>query len=130
MEIKNLKDLKNYIIDYNGLIEVKTLSPMHDSRKSFYGKAEVKKLYTMATDISLLYSYNTLVCGIVYNNNNDKIKYIINTDIQEKLLFSHTTLRHLKEFLIQNIDVLRLSHLIDGKITKADIIKNNNKILN
>lgn len=128
MEIKTLKDLKNYIIDYNGHVESEMLLPTYDSRKSFYNKDEVKKIYTIDNDVVLLYSYNTLVCSIIYNN--DKVKYILNTDIQEKLLFSNTTLRHLKEFLIQNIDVLRLSHLIDGKITKSDIIKNDNKILN
>ena len=128
MEIKNLKDLKNYIMDYNGHIESEMLSPIYDGRKSFYGKAEVKNIYGIEFDVVLLYSYNTLVCGIV--NYGEKIKYILNTDIQENLLFSNTTLRHLKEFLIQNIDVLRLSHLIDGKLTKSDIIKYNNKILN
>lgn len=128
MEIKNLKDLKNYIMDYNGHIESEMLSPIYDGKKSFYDKAEVKKIYTIDNDVVLLYSYNTLVCCIIYNN--DKVKYILNTDITSDLLFSNTTLRHLKEFLIQNIDVLRLSHLIDGKITKSDIIKNDNKILN
>lgn len=126
--ISNLKDLKKVIMEYNGDVESRLLYPVYDTAKSFYNKAEFKRLYTNDLSINLLYSYNTLVCGIITEH--DKIKYILNTDIASDLLFSNTTLRHLKEFLIQNIEVLRLSHLIDGKITKSDIIKSDNKILN
>lgn len=128
MKIENLKELKNIIMSYDGTIESRLLYPVYDNAKSFYNKAEFKRFYTNDFNVALLYSYNTLVCGIITEN--EKIKYILNTDISSDLLFSNTTLRHLKEFLIQNIDVLRLSHLIDGKITKSDIIKNDNKILN
>lgn len=126
--ISNLQDLKKVIMEYNGNIESRLLYPVYDTAKSFYNKAEFKRFYTNDLSINLLYSYNTLVCGIVEHDG--KIKYILNTDIASDLLFSNTTLRHIKEFLIQNVEILRLSHLIDGKIRKADIIKSDNKILN
>lgn len=65
---------------------------------------------------SELYSYDTLVCTI-----KDNI-YTLNHNIKEKLLFSNTTLRHIKEYLKQSYWILY--HDIK---TKADIIKYENK---
>lgn len=63
----------------------KTLNPNYDSRKSFYGKAEV---ITDGNTIKLK-SYNTIVAKI---ENNQPI--VFDT-------YSNTTLRHIKEFLRQ-----------------------------
>ena len=120
INFKNIDEVINKITNYKGEVKKEFLKPIYTSQKDFYKKAEVK---TLNNNIKLLYSYNTLVC-IIYDN-----KYILNDNINYKLLFSNTTLKHLKDFLLQNISILRLSHFIDSKITKKDIIKNNNKKL-
>ena len=58
------------------------LKAIYDSRKSFYGKANVE-------DDNTLYSYGTRVCEIIDG------KPIVHGT------YSKTTLRHLKEFLLQ-----------------------------
>lgn len=120
INFKNIDEVINCLTNYKGEVKKEFLKPIYTSQKDFYKKAEVK---TLNNNIKLLYSYNTLVC-IIYDN-----KYILNDNINYKLLFSNTTLKHLKDFLLQNISILRLSHFIDSKITKKDIIKNNNKKL-
>lgn len=120
INFKNIDEVISYLTNYKGEVKKEFLKPIYTSQKDFYKKAEVK---TLNNNIKLLYSYNTLVC-IIYNN-----KYILNDNINYNLLFSNTTLKHLKDFLLQNINILRLSHFIDNKITKKDIIKNNNKKL-
>ncbi len=57
-----------------------------DSRKSFYGKAEIETVKNRLE----LYSYNTKVAQIVKGK-----LTILNTQ-------SATTLRHIKEFMLQN----------------------------
>ena len=94
------------------MVELKTL---YSNQKSFYGKALVNQVNELTYE---LYSYGSLVCTIKGN------KYYLNHDIEDKLLFSQTTLKHIKEFLYQHVNLLRLSYLIDGAITKKDIIKN------
>lgn len=120
INFKNIDEVINYLTNYKGEVKKEFLKPIYNTQKDYYKKAEVK---TLNNNIRLLYSYNTLVC-IIYDN-----KYILNDNINYKLLFSNTTLKHLKDFLLQNINILRLSHFIDSKITKKDIIKNNNKRL-
>lgn len=120
INFKNIDEVKSYLVNYKGEVKKEFLKPIYNTQKDYYKKAEVK---TLNNNIKLLYSYNTLVC-IIYNN-----KYILNDTINYNLLFSNTTLKHLKDFLLQNINILRLSHFIDNKITKKDIIKNNNKRL-
>ncbi len=62
------------------------LTATFDSRKSFYGKAEIE---TVKNGLEL-YSYNTLVAQIIKGE-----LTILNTQ-------SATTLRHIKEFMLQN----------------------------
>lgn len=119
INFKNIDEVKSYLVNYNGEVKDEFLEPVYNSQKDYYKKAIVK---TLDNNIKLLYSYNTLVC-IIYNDN----RYILNDNINDRLLFSNTTLKHIKDFLLQNIDILRLSHFIDSKITKKDIIINNNK---
>ncbi|HHW90036.1 MAG TPA: hypothetical protein GX745_03940 [Clostridiales bacterium] len=68
------------------------LIPIHDSSQSFYNKAVVEQ----SKKSLILYSYNTKVAEIKNN------KVILNNKIDDSLLFSNTTLRHIKEFLKQN----------------------------
>ena len=70
----------------------KQLKPIYDKAISFYGKAETER----KGNAIILYSYNTKVAEI----KGDKV--ILNNNIDGNLLFSNTTLRHIKEFLKQN----------------------------
>lgn len=65
------------------------LSPQHDARKSFYGKAHI---VTDDDGTQILYSYNTPVIEL----KDGKVKLLPMWDS------SQTTLRHVKEFLKQN----------------------------
>ena len=67
----------------------KELSCNFDGRKSFYGKAKIEKL----EDVLVLYSYDIKICRISPNRE----VLLFNTS-----KYSATTLRHLKEFLLQN----------------------------
>lgn len=64
------------------------LKPVYDSRKSFYNKAVVEE---NEKEI-VLYSYKTKVAVIDKTSNKCKITGT----------YSYTTLRHIKEFLLQN----------------------------
>ena len=66
---------------------MKNLETIYDSRNSFYGKAKVEVLENRIN----LYSYETLVAYI----ENGAAPHV-NGD------YSQTTLRHIKEFLLQN----------------------------
>lgn len=94
------------------------LKSIYDSRKSFYGKAyyeltEEKQHYNIYT----LYSYNTPVMRIEdWSENKNCSLFIINKNINEKLLYSNTTLRHMKEFIKQFIPYYR-----NVNLTKKDI---------
>ena len=83
------------------------LLPIYDSRKSFYNKATVEE----ERGIKKLYSYNTLVCTLSHND------IILNNNVDELLLFSNTSLRHIKEFLKQ------FYFNSDHNITKKDLLK-------
>lgn len=109
------------------------LSPIYDSAKSFYDKAYTKERFScyynergenVSYTIIKLYSYDTLVCTIYKDYTQNKKYYYLNYSVEEKLLFSKTTLRHIKEFL------KRLFYYENIKISKKDIIKNNYKELN
>lgn len=62
------------------------LEPIHDSRKSFYGKAKVRTEGNRST----LISYST------------EVAYIENRKAVVLDTYSSTTLRHIKEFLQQS----------------------------
>lgn len=63
------------------------LATNYDSRNSFYGKARIIE----HNNVKELYSYDTHVATII---GDDKV-YVLG-------LHSATTLRHIKEFLLQN----------------------------
>lgn len=75
--MKNLQELNTY----------------YDKALSFYRKAFYKEL----KDYIILYSYETPVA--IQRKDNKKIYF--NSDIDNNLLFSNTTLRHIKEFIKQ-----------------------------
>ena len=81
------------------------LRPEFDSRASFYGKAIVEQTETYI----LLWSYNTKVAQIEKETNE---LVVFDT-------YSSTTLRHIKEFLLQNGFVAK---------NKAQIIKDYVKV--
>ena len=83
------------------------LLPIYDSRKSFYHKAIIEE----ENENIKLYSYDTLVCTLSHND------IILNDNIDQSLLFSSTTLRHIKEFLKQ------YHYNSDHNITKKDLSK-------
>ena len=83
------------------------LVPIYDARKSFYNKAYIVRI----GDLIRLYSYNTLVLEV------GKGFYKLNKSIDEKLLFSSTTLRHIKETLKQ------FYYKENKTLTKKEILK-------
>ena len=93
-----------------------------DTRKSFYGKAQVtEKMHTgeHGTTRSLnLYSYNTLVAKVFYSIDGT-VEYICFGK------YSQTTTRHQKEFFKQNgLNDKEIKQLFkNGMLTKED--KNN-----
>ena len=70
----------------NKQVKKAELEAIHDSSQSFYGKAKVE----LDGNKIILYSYGTLVAFI----END-IAYITG-------YYTQTTMRHIKEFLLQN----------------------------
>ena len=83
------------------------LMSLYDSRKSFYNKAYIVRI----ENIIYLYSYNTLVLEVGQDY------YKLNKSIDEKLLFSNTTLRHIKETLKQ------FYYKENKTLTKKEIMK-------
>ena len=83
------------------------LLPIYDSKKSFYHKAIIEE----ENENIKLYIYNTLVCTLLHDN------IILNNNVDQSLLFSNTTVRHIKEFLKQFYDNS------DHNITKKDLLK-------
>lgn len=73
------------------------LIPINSRQASFYKKA----LYTIVNKEATLYSYTSSVCKVDL----DRGAYYLNWDIPENLLFSNTTLKHIKEFLVQKLGV-------------------------
>ena len=102
-------------------IKEKILYPEYDNAKSFYGKATIKKYYNDSNRLQKieLYSYNTLVLTIANS------KYNLNYNIDKKLLFSNTTLRHIKECLKQYFWI-HTNEELSKTYNKKDIIKYNN----
>lgn len=75
------------------------LFPRYDSRQSFYRKAYVTELQYNDCVVYVLKSYDTIV-AVVTDNKETKWAYV-NQKISKDLLYSNTTLRHIKEFFKQ-----------------------------
>lgn len=93
------------------------LRTIYDNTKSFYKKAFVEK----CNDRIKLYSYDTHVATIYLTESGRY--YSLNSDVEESLLFSKTTLRHIKEFLHQFMSALDIqySKLISKGFSKKSI---------
>ena len=105
-------------------IKERKLTPEYDKAASFYGKAFLKIYYTESKIISdlvfekiELFSYDTHVMTLKNNT------YIFNYNVDEKLLFSKTTQRHIKETLKQFYWYLRNDELAKNNYTLKDIKK-------
>lgn len=66
-----------------------------NGQKSFNNKAVVIEYENKKE----LYSYNSLVCSIIGNS------YTLNKAIKKDLLFSSTTLKHIKAFLLNELGI-------------------------
>lgn len=92
-----------------------------DTAKSFYNKAQFEEIETNeGNKIYLLYFYGSLVCGIVAEKDGTKWLYL-NNKIQNNLLLSKTTLRHIKEFYKQ---FYKNETITKAELLKTAIIKN------
>lgn len=97
------------------------LQPKFDSRKSFYGKAQIEQIKINGGDkVVLLYSYNSLVSAIIETKENYKYFYLNNL-IKKELLTSQTTFRHIKEFYKQ---FYRNETITKAELFRTAIIKN------
>ena len=107
--------IAEHIDEYLNKDEVKedySLRPEFDARQSFYDKAYVRDVKTRGWDV--LYSYRTPVA--VYDYKNEKFY------LDDGFPFSTTTLRHIKEFLLQNDYTGPISQRnLDRDIEKIDI---------
>ena len=75
----------------NTITSTYDLTTIHDSRKSFYGKAKVRNTITPDGELRIeLLSYGTTVAAII-----DGVPTIYD-------FYSATTTRHTKEFLLQH----------------------------
>lgn len=83
--------------------------------KSFYGKASFETIRKGGEVLRILTSYKSKVMAILETKSGKKYIYL-NNKIDKSLLFSQTTLRHIKEFLKQFYN--------NETYTKADILKN------
>jgi hypothetical protein len=73
------------------------LQTKYDGRKSFYSKAIVKQV----DNVAWLYSYGNKICEVRVTQLDD-IEVKIFNQRGTDLTFSHTSLRHLKEYLKQS----------------------------
>lgn len=77
----------------------KLLEAQHDSGKSFYGKAKVIEEF----GCKFLISYKSCICKIRKIGDQEQVTiYDVHYYCGDSLTFSPTSLRHLKEFLLQN----------------------------
>lgn len=76
-------------------MKIYELTPTNGKVPSFYGKAKVVENETE----KILISYCTKVAKI---NSDNEFKILIDTE--DKEVFSNTTIRHIREFYIQNVE--------------------------
>lgn len=99
-------------LNEDGVKEDYSLRPEFDARQSFYDKSYVRDVKTLGWEV--LYSYRTPVA--VYDYKNEKFY------LDEGFPFSTTTLRHIKEFLLQNDYTGPIAQRnLDRDIEKIDI---------
>lgn len=100
----------------------KELLTIYDNAKSFYNKASVKRYYNknkLVYKVELI-SYKTSILYI-----KDSELYFNYKDINNKNIYTNTTLRHIKEFIKQFYYMLELNYknIIDKEVLKKSDIK-------
>lgn len=100
-------------------VKKEELKPIYDNRKSFYKKAYIEIISSWSEvhakiEKIKLYSYNLLVCEVNYYKDTTNRFYTI---CNEEFI-SQTTLRHIKEFLMQWF------YCKEKTLTKKEILKN------
>lgn len=101
----------------------KELLPIYEDVKSYYKKAFIVRYYDEngLVEKTELISYRT---SILYIKNSEI--YFNFKDINNNRIYSHTTLRHIKEFIKQHYYMLELNYkdiIAKEKLTKKDIEK-------
>lgn len=104
-------------------IKKSELIPIYENVKSYYKKAIIKKYYNKDDIINKyeLISYKSKIIEL----KDYKIKFNYK-DINNKKIYTNTTLRHIKEFIKQYYYYLELYYkdiINKDKLTKADIKK-------
>lgn len=98
----------------------KELLCIYDTAKSFYNKANIKRYYKKELVYKIeLISYKTSILYI-----KDNKLYFNYKNIDNKKIYTNTTLRHIKEFIKQYYYILELNYknIINKEvIKKADI---------
>lgn len=97
------------------------LIPIYENVKSYYKKASIKKYYNKSGLINKyeLISYKTSILYI-----KDSKLYFNYKNINNKKIYTSTTLRHIKEFIKQYYYILELYYkdiINKSKLTKKDI---------
>lgn len=126
--------MEKIFIDKINWDKVDELEAIHDSRKSFYGKAKILTVDFEADNghhmqVKKLYSYNTLVLTFIEDiTEKTGVHYSLNLEeVEEHLLFSNTTLRHIKEAILQVMSLTdeQFYNLNLEGLTKKNILKYN-----
>ena len=119
---RNQKHMKknNFIWNTNNI-----LKPQNTSQKSFYKKATYDIVENDERKTYTLFSYNTFVLEIVIDKQNINNSYY---EVTEYTGYSRTTLRHVKEFLLQfyPLDTFEKAPLTSSNIFKY--AKNNQEV--
>lgn len=95
--------------------QIKEITPIYDARSSFYGKCHIIEVFRNGYKVgAFLRSYKSVVAGVIYGTPEEH-NFYINEKIGPRLLWSNTTLRHIKEFYRQFFK--------NEEMTKADLQK-------
>lgn len=133
-EKEGMRKMEKVFIDKINWDRVEELEPIHDTRKSFYGKAKILTVDFEADNghhmqVKKLYSYNTLVVTFIEDiTEGTGVHYSLNLEeVEEHLLFSNTTLRHIKEAILQVMSLTdeQFYKLNLKGLTKKNILKYN-----
>lgn len=103
--------------------KIKELETIYTDQKSFYKKAFIKYYYNK---YNLIYKYELLSYNTSILYLKDSKIYFNEKDINNKKIYSQTTLKHIKEFIKQHYYYLELYYkdiLNKDKLTKKDIQK-------
>lgn len=87
------------------------LEPRFDTRKSFYGKAHIWS--DAKSNEVILISYYSKVARYVNGH------LALNSDLSDDMLFSYTTLRHIKEFVRQMSGLVLTKKQLENEVERV-----------